>query len=283
MEIGVNLPNAGSKEFRDTAALVDRLGLDSVWVGDHVVMPSQVNSYYPYASDHQWPHPATDDWYDPLLSLAWAGAATSTVQLGTAVLVLPLRDPIILAKQVASLSAITGRRVLLGVGVGWMKEEFDALHVAFGKRGRRAEEMVDVMRRLWSGRPVSFEGEFFAMDRLCAHPIPTQPPLILWGGHSSASLRHVARVGDGWYPLRLTRDEFQKASEELRAVCDETGRDPKSLTVCVGLGPSRNLTAEACEWYFEHGAQHVVCRPPLDPDECREELVRVAALRSQYG
>jgi probable F420-dependent oxidoreductase len=281
----VYLPSCRTGEFdgaslAEGAALVESLVFYSVLVSDHVVMPAQVNSAYPYAGDHRWTYEPAHDWYDPLVSLTWAAAATKRVKLGTSVIVLPLRNPILLAKQIASLSRVASRRILLGVGVGWMKEEFDALDIPFHSRGRRAEEMVEVMRRLWSGDSVSYDGKYFSLDQLTAHPTPLPSPLILWGGHSARSLSHVARMGDGWYPLGLSVDDFEAAYAELDALCLKNGRRRESLSVCIGLGQSRNLTADVISWYSERNVSHLVCRLPSDPTEFRGEAVRISRIRN---
>jgi probable F420-dependent oxidoreductase len=278
--LGVLLPNANrnpsGRAIRETAAWARELGFDSVWAGDHIVMPNQVDSDYLRSPDHRWPFTPDADWYDPLLSLAWAATAAPDIQLGTSVVVLPLRHPIALAKQVASLSALTGRQLLLGVGVGWMREEFDALGMEFERRGRRAEEMVEVMRRLWTGGPVSFHGEFFGFDGLSQHPIPAKPPLILWGGNSRASMRHVARTGDGWQPNRVIRSEFQSVRAELAEMCVQAGRNVNSLTICAFHGGGRTLTAADYRWYADQGVQHLVTVPSSDHHGALADMKRMA-------
>jgi probable F420-dependent oxidoreductase len=280
MQLGVSLPSAGPSSsgvsIRDAAAWANELGFDSVWVSDHIVMPARVDSSYPYSTDHRWPFPADYKWFDPLLSLAWAASAAPDVQLGTSVIILPLRDPVLLAKQIASLDSLTNRQVLLGVGVGWMREEFNALGRPFENRGRRSEEIVEAMRRIWSGAQTTFGGDFVTMSELTAHPIPGHTPLVLWGGHSLACLRRVARLGDGWHPLGLTKEEFEAGRIQLEQFCAKESRDSGSLTVSVAVGTSQRLTSDECAWYMNRGVDHLICSPPRDPGEYVLELKRIA-------
>jgi probable F420-dependent oxidoreductase len=192
-------------------------------------------------------------------------------------MVLPLRDPVLLAKQVASLDVLTEGRVILGIGVGWMREEFDALKVPFADRGKRAEEMVELMRRLWSGSSTSFSGKFFSLDSVNLHPTPVRFPPILWGGHSRATLRRVATHGDGWLPLGLSQPDFLEKRRELESMCVRAGRDPDSLHVCVSIGASEQLNSDLYGWYLRQGVQHLVCSLPTgDLDGCHRELRRIA-------
>ena len=162
MKIGVNLPNFGSTASRvPLAALARRAeeaGFDSVWVSDHIVMPPVVTSPYPFSPDGRFPWPPDEPWYDPVIAMSFAAAATSRVEIGVGVLIAPLRQPVLLAKQIASLDAYSGGRIVLGVGAGWMEEEFDALGVPFAERTRRLEDTVHILRSCWRGQTVGHEG-----------------------------------------------------------------------------------------------------------------------------
>jgi probable F420-dependent oxidoreductase len=273
MQIGVNLPNHGpganGASVRDAAARANELGFHSVWVGDHTVRPGPTD---------RWPFPAHYEWLDPLLSLTWAASAAPDVQLGTAVLVLPLRDPIPLAKQIASLNHLTRQQVLLGVGIGWMKEEFDALGRSFVKRGQRSEEMVQAMRQLWMSLAPTFHGEFITLNGLGMNPLPERLPVVLWGGHSPAALRRVARIGDGWHPYGLTTMEFDAARVQLEQLCQDEGRDARLVIITANIGASQRLSSDLYVWYRDRGVDHLVCTPPGDPTEYLHELKRIANL-----
>ncbi len=283
MKIGVRLPGAGPQASRETleriARWADALGFHSVWVSDHVVMPDRVDSPYPYAADHRWPYAADHPWLDPLLVLAVVGAAAPHLGLGTSVVVLPLRHPILFAKQVATLDYLTGGRVLLGIGAGWMEEEFSVLGVPFGDRGRRAVEMVRLMRALWEGEHVEFRGRLWEVSGAQMAPPAIQRPVpILWGGHSEHALRRVVQVGDGWHPTRLAPAEVRAGLARLRELSEQHGRDPGSLQVVVRPGDA--LEDDTIGTYDAMGVHHLVMDPPLDgPDfkGCLRAMERVAA------
>ncbi len=283
MEIGVRLPGAGPLASRENLERIARwaeaLGFHSAWVSDHVIMPERVDSSYPYAPDHRWPFAADHPWLDPLVALAVVGATAPHVQLGTSVLVLPLRHPVLFAKQVSTLDYLTGGRVLLGIGAGWMEEEFRLLGVPFEDRGRRAVEMVNLMRALWSGERVGFRGRLWqiAEARMAPTPIRRQIP-ILWGGHSEHTLRRVARVGDGWHPLRLTVSEVKQGLARLRELSLKHGRDPDALLVVVRTGDA--FPGDAIHAYEAMGIHHLVMDPPLTGpklEDCLRAMERVAA------
>ena len=148
MEVGVIVPNAGPKASPENivavARLADELGYHSIWLTDHVVLPERVDAHYPYRSHGRWDYPADTKWLDPLLSLCWAAAACPGLKIGTSILVAPLRHPVLLAKQLSTLDFLTGGRLVLGIGVGWMEEEFEAIGQSYTGRGRRTEEMIDL-------------------------------------------------------------------------------------------------------------------------------------------
>jgi probable F420-dependent oxidoreductase len=282
--IGVRIPSAGESASPENLLRVARwaeaLGLHGVWVSDHVALPRQPDSLYPGAADGRWPYPADTDWYDPLLSLAWIARAAPSLRLGTSVLILPLRHPVHVAKQVATLDLLTGGRVTLGVGVGWLREEYDFAGAPFERRGARADEMTALMRALWAGGPVDFDGPTWRVRGAQAHPLPVQRPVpILWGGQSDASLRRVARLGDGWHPSRIAPVRLRERLNYLRARCDETGRDFSSLRIVVRA--SDPLDAALLAAYGALGVAEVIVEPPVeasDLSDCRAELERVAAV-----
>lgn len=284
MEIGIRLPSAGAKVSYENLVTVARwaeeLGYHSLWVSDHVILPEQVDSAYPYDPEHRWRLPAETDWLDPLLALAWAGAAAPSLKLGTSVMVVPLRHPILLAKQLATLDFLTGGRAVLGVGAGWMKEEFDLIGVPFARRGSRTVEMIELMRTLWAGETVDFQGEFYQVAGCKMYPRPVQGTIpIVWGGHSEAALRRIAQVGDGWHPTLITLAELAEGVNQLRQFCEEYGRDPASLLIIARPGKMYPIDAETQAQHQALGINHVVVDPPLtgpDLSAFREELERVA-------
>ncbi|MDG4664160.1 LLM class F420-dependent oxidoreductase [Mycobacterium sp. 236(2023)] len=219
------------------AAAAERSGFATLWVGEHVVMVDESDSHYPYSDDGRIAISADADWLDPLITLSFAAAATNRIELATGVMLLPEHNPVIVAKQAASLDRMTGGRLSLGVGVGWSKEEYDALGVPFEGRGARMAEYVAAMRTLWRDDVASFSGEFVSFDRVRINPKPhgRAVPIVL-GGNSDAALRRVAEWGDGWYGFNLADvEEAAYRASKLRALCREVGRDPTELRLAVSL------------------------------------------------
>jgi probable F420-dependent oxidoreductase len=286
MEIGLRIPGAGPNTSPENVVKVARwaeeLGYHSVWISDHVVLPEPetVKSYYPYDPENQWRYPADADWLDPFLVLAWAGAVAPSVKLGTSVLVVPLRNPVLLAKQLSTLDFLSGGRAILGAGVGWMKEEFELIDAPFQRRGARTEEMIKLMRAFWTGETVDFQGEFYQVSGCKMHPRSVQETIpVVWGGHSDYALKRVAKLGDGWHPTQTTIAQLAEGIERLRRFCQEYGRDPASVTVIARPGKVYPLNAETHRQHQELGVRQVVLDPPLDQPNlstCREEMERVA-------
>jgi probable F420-dependent oxidoreductase len=220
------------------AAGAEAVGFATLWAGEHVVMVDDGASRYPYAPDGRIAVPAQADWLDPLITLSFAAAATSTISLATGVLLLPEHNPVLLAKQVASLDMLSRGRLSLGVGVGWSREEFDALGVPFERRGARADEYLAAMRTVWRDDVASFAGEFvsFADIRVNPRPVRGRRIPIVVGGNSDAALRRAARLGDGWYGFNLEgTGHVRERMQRLRHACALTGRNPAELDVAVAL------------------------------------------------
>lgn len=249
------------------AAAADRSGFATLWAGEHVVMVDRSASRYPYSEDGQIAVPSTADWIDPLIGLSFAAAATSTIGLATGVLLLPEHNPVLVAKQAATLDSLSGGRLTLGVGVGWSREEFDALGVPFERRAARTAEYVSAMRTLWRDDVASFDGEFVSFDSVRVNPKPVAGkciPIVV-GGNSDAALRRVAAWGDGWYGFNL-RDVHQVAERiaYLDRQCEERGRGRRDLRLCVAL---RDLQIGDVAQLAELGVDDLVLveGPPEDP------------------
>lgn len=248
------------------AAAAERSGFATLWAGEHVVMVDEPESSYPYGEDGRIAVPADADWLDPLIALSFAAAATNRIELATGVLLLPEHNPVITAKQAASLDRMTGGRLSLGVGIGWSKEEYDALGVPFEGRARRMVEYVAAMRTLWRDDIASFTGEFVAFDRVRVNPKPHRRSIpIVLGGNSDAALRRVAEWGDGWYGFHLADvEEAAHRASKLRAICREVGRDPTDLRLAVALqDPSPADAARLADARIDELV--LVDTPPADP------------------
>jgi probable F420-dependent oxidoreductase len=225
------------------AQAAEDLGYASVWLSDHVVIPERIASSYPYSPDGRFPTLATQPYLEPLAGLGYLAGATRRVRLGTHVLILPYRHPLLTAKMVATLDNLSGGRVDLGIGVGWMREEFAALGLeerVFTRRGAATDEQLRILKTVWTEDVASFEGEFYSFDRLGALPHPTQQPYPpIWvGGHSPAALRRTARFGDGWLPIGgrppadLPPEALAAGWATIRAEAERVGRDTARLQLC---------------------------------------------------
>ncbi|MGX9790495.1 LLM class F420-dependent oxidoreductase [Mycobacterium sp. MMS18-G62] len=270
MRLGLHALGIGAGASRAVidavAAGAQRCGFATLWCGEHVVMVDRSASRYPYSDDGQIAVPPSVDWIDPLIGLSFAAAATSTIGLATGVLLLPEHNPVLIAKQAATLDTLSGGRFTLGVGVGWSREEFDALGVPFERRTARTAEYVAAMRTLWRDDVASFDGEFVRFDSVRVNPKPLarQGIPIVVGGNSDAALRRVAAWGDGWYGFNLA--DVQQVAERIAYLdrqCDERGRDRRDLQICVAL---RDLHIRDVEPLAELGVDElvVVDSPPAD-------------------
>ena len=240
MKFGIVFANTGPAAQGEYAAglgqAAEGAGFESVWTVEHVVVPAGYASSYPYSADGRMPGGEDVDMPDPLIWLAYVAAATTRLRLGTGILILPQRNPVILAKEVATLDKLSGGRLELGVGVGWMREEFDALGVPFETRARRTDEYIDALRALWTGTEASFSGEFTRFERVKSFPKPAQPggvPIVV-GGHSPAAARRAGRLGDGFFPAGGGLDELPPLLAEMRAAAAAAGRDADAIEITAG-------------------------------------------------
>lgn len=246
MQLGLHALGIGSGADRTVidavATTAERHGFATLWAGEHVVMVDDSESRYPYSDSGVIAVPAEADWLDPVIALSFAAAATSRIRLATGVLLLPEHNPVVVAKQAASLDRLSGGRLMLGVGVGWSREEFEALGVPFERRGARTAEYVAAMRTLWRADVASFDGEFVGFDSIRVNPKPVagQGIPIIVGGNSDAALRRVAAWGDGWYGFNLDGiGEVRDRIDRLEKLCTESGRARAGLRLAVALAAPR--------------------------------------------
>jgi probable F420-dependent oxidoreductase len=247
VEFGIALPGRGPLAKPDQvlkiAAKADALGYASIFVTDHVVLPSSMaRSVYPYSPTGQLPGGAAQDYLEPLAMLGCLARATSRARLGTSVLVIPYRHPVVTAKMLATIDRLSGGRVILGAGVGWLREEFEALGAPpFEARGAVTDEYLRLMRAAWTTDPVTFEGRWASVRGVHALPKPAQADGIpVWiGGHTDAAIRRTATLGDGWHPIAqrppamLLPDEYAACVRRLHGWAQVAGRDPKSITLTL--------------------------------------------------
>ena len=205
-----------ASQWTRLARTAEEAGFHSVVVSDHLVYPGNLRTPYPYTSDGKPRWDETASWPDPLIAVAALASATERLHLVTSIYILPLRHPVIAAKQVATASIFSGGRLTLGIGAGWMREEFEVLGQPFARRGRRLEEAVLVMQKLWTGCMVEHHGEFFDFEPIRMSPAPEFPVPIWGGGTSEPALRRAATRLDGWISEIQTREEIRATTSKLR-------------------------------------------------------------------
>jgi probable F420-dependent oxidoreductase len=256
-----------------TCELAEAAGLDSVWVADHIVLASDADGRvrqstpYPFAADGRFGVPAAANFPDPFVWLAFAAARTRSIALGTGTLVLPQREPILVAKQAATLDLLSGGRLRLGIGVGWYRDEFEVLGASWADRGRRTDEYIAAMRALWAPGIASFEGEFvsFTDVECCPKPLRHTIPLIVTGG-SRAAARRAGRVGDGFYPHDSER--LPELLDVVRQSAVDAGRDPGEVEIIVRVAedPLELTDGHFARWERLGVERLLVSTPKAAPD-----------------
>jgi probable F420-dependent oxidoreductase len=253
--------------FTETEQLVplaqaaEEAGFHGVLLSDHVVYPGRIDSTYPYAPDGKPPFGPETEFPEPFAAICAMAAVTTRLHFNTAVYLAPLRHPLEVAKSVATAAVISGGRVGLGVGVGWVREEYTLLGQDFHTRGRRLDEMIGIWRAVWAGGMVEHHGRDYDFDRLQLSPSPPGPVPIYVGGASRAALRRAARLGDGWLAAGHTPDEMVDVARELTRLRTEAGRagEPFDLVAAVTAAPDADLVRRL----EEAGATSLISYPPV--------------------
>jgi probable F420-dependent oxidoreductase len=275
VHFGFSLPGRGPLVKPDLllklAQAADRLRYSSLFVTDHVVFPATIRSTYPYQSSGQFPGGANQDYLEPLTLLSHLALATKKIRLGTSVLVIPYRNPVVTAKTLATLDFLSGGRVILGAGVGWLKEEFLALGAPpFEERGQVTDEYLRLMRLCWTKDQIRFEGKYYRVSDIVFLPKPIQKGGIpIWiGGHTDAALRRAGELGDGWHPIGhrppglLHPAEYAEKVKHIHAWAERAGRDRKAITLTfrarMELSPKRGKAPAGDREPFHGTADQVI-------------------------
>ncbi|AKK27674.1 LLM class F420-dependent oxidoreductase [Mycobacterium sp. EPa45] len=291
MELGLVLPHSGpmaSPTFiRDFATVAEEHRFDGLWAVDHLVLPRRVDS--PYVLGRA-PVTVADGWladhlapnFEMMTTLAWVAAQTSTIRLGTSVAVLPIRNPIANARQLASLDVLSGGRLTYGVGIGWMREEADAMGLPWHRRAARSEEHVAVLRAFWEGDEpfVEFHGEFVDFDEMDRRPQPVRRTIpILVGGHSPAAQRRAVRIGDGWIAAPMPPQRLVELIARLRRIASEEGRSLEEFRIVAGAAVGDVATVTSfVQPYREAGVDHLqLVLPDADPSETIDLIAAIAS------
>lgn len=249
---GVHLPNFGPNwqeiDLAGSARLVEEIGFDSIWLSDHIVLVDGAASTYPFSADGQFFLPADADWLEWTATAGFLAAHTRSIDIGVGVCVLPLRHPFLLAKQVATLDQLSHGRILLGVGAGWLAEEFEALGQDFASRGKAVEGSLQLLRQAWTGQPAAGEyGPYRVRAGVGTRPTPSRTPLPVYlGGESKAALRRTVQYGNGWYGTavdgRMPIDHLRSIVRQIQALCEHHERDPAEIDIALRVAaPGREV------------------------------------------
>jgi len=251
--------NCDPEQMSSAARAAEAAGFDSVWAGEHVILPDPQVPPSPMAP--------RDPALDPLVALTWAAAHTTTIALATGIIILPQRNPVVLAKQLASLDVLSGGRLMFGVGVGYLQPEFRAVGANFARRGEVTDEFLEAIAHLWYDERPEFHGEFADFGGVDAHPRPLQRPVpLVIGGHSRSAYRRAVRQAQGWYGFALDEKTAAACLDELGAVADREGRPDGLGPLEISITPRGPLTRERVEHFTELGVHRLVVMPRLDPD-----------------
>lgn len=242
LSIGAKLPHTGgitATQIPEAARQLEAAGFDSLWVSDHVALPATIESYYPFSQDGHANWPTDTPYFDVIAALTAAAAVTSKARLGTAVLVVPQRNPVLTAKQLACVAALAGGRLSLGVGAGWLREEFDLLGAAFDGRGAVLEDYLELYREAWTGRLQPRTGGYPIDKEFLILPTPPAPIPLLIGGHSPRALERAGRIGDGWLGQQdlpeLDPDALRREIGTVRTAAEKAGKDPAGHAMVLRL------------------------------------------------
>jgi probable F420-dependent oxidoreductase len=245
------------------ATNAERLGFATVWAPEHVVLLEKFASRYPYSGDGRLPVPTTTPLLDPFVALTYAAAHTSRIRLATGICILPERNPLVLAKVAASLDYLSNGRFALGIGIGWLEEEFKAIGVPWERRTKRTREYVEAMRNLWGDERSSYQGEFVSFENARSYPKPAQGRKlpILVGGQTEPALKRAAAYGDGWCGFNLTPEDTAQKIKHLRELRKAAGRASENFE--FSMSPTAASTPADLERYRDAGVDELYLSPAL--------------------
>lgn len=266
LKFGLSSINVGVSSYPETmvriAQAAEAARFDTVWGGEHVVL-----------SEAQSNIPPNSRFLDPVVALTFIAAQTRTIRLGTGVILFPQRNPLVLAKELASLDVLSGGRLIFGIGVGWSKQEYDALGVSFKDRGARADEYLAAMRAIWSETKPAYHGRFVSFADVQAYPHPLQqpyPPIVV-GGRSSAALRRAVEQANGWFGWALDLDETSRIIAELREVAKRSTRPETLGELEISIAPRVPVDRTSAQQFAELGVHRLVLIPPRNVDTASVE------------
>lgn len=254
-------PFANPDLFESLVLTAEEAGMESLWAVEHVVLPQGFQSKYPYSKDGAFPGGEKAPIPDPLVALSYAAGMTKNIRLATGIMILPQRNPLYVAKEWATLDVLSRGRAIMGIGIGWLKEEMEVVGVPFKERAARTEESVQAIRCLWKDQPEAFNGKYYQWGPLHSNPKPVQKPgvPIIVGGNVEGAARRAARVGDGFYPASGSMKTLPGLLDAMRDECAKVGRNPEEIELTVAAGmPDPGKVAR----YQELGVSRMMITPP---------------------
>ena len=277
MHIGVsNFPTGHSVDPAVLAKRAEELGFDSFWVPEHAIIPVQTTSRYPGSGDGTIPE-NYDQIADPFIALSRASATTRTIELGTGICLVPEHNPLLLAKEVATLDHLSGGRFLFGIGAGWLKEETEIMGGNFPHRWTQTREAIEAMKELWTKDESEYHGEYYDFPPVRCYPKPARkphPPILL-GGTARSVFKRIVDWGDGWMPTRATPEDIRQGREKLNELAAQAGRDPKSIQVIAySLPPDREVVKDYEEAGADMGTHRVASLPEKEALAQLEDIAR---------
>jgi probable F420-dependent oxidoreductase len=264
MKFGTFITSQRPERIAANIRAAEESGFESAWIGEHLILPVEYTSKYPYSADGRFPAPLDIPFHDPMLALAFAAAVTSRIKLATGVFVVPLRNPITTAKAVASLDVLSKGRVIFGIGVGWFAEEFAAAGAPFDRRALRTREYIELMKALWTEENPVYAGKTFSVKGVRFNPKPVQkphPPIVV-GGTSELAIKRAVRYGDGWYAVARSMEEAAKLLTQLEAQCRAANRT-HPVEVTMSLRPGHPLTLDEARELRDRGVARLLVGLPL--------------------
>lgn len=273
-------PAAEPEVIRVIATTAEAAGFHSLWAPEHIVLLDKYASKYPYSGDGKMPFETMSvDILDPFLALTYAAAVTSRIRLGTGICLVPERHPLTTAKEVASLDKLSGGRFDFGIGIGWLKEEFDALQIPWPKRAQRTRDYLAAMQSLWAEGESSHDGDFCAFGPVRSYPKPVQqphPPLI-FGGESGPALRRVGEIGNGWWGVNVTPEDTRRHVATIGEFARAAERDPATLSIAVTPAFGAPVTPDDARAFADAGADQVIVGAfGADADDYRRTIEGIA-------
>jgi probable F420-dependent oxidoreductase len=281
MKIGISGIGIGTTPGADKVTTIavnaERLGYSTIWAPEHVVLLDQYSSHYPYSPDHRLNMPMTRPFADPFITLTCAAMVTSKIRLATGICLVPEHNPLVLAKVIATLDFVSKGRVILGVGIGWLEEEFHAVGVPWERRAQRTRDYITAMRKLWGDELSSYAGEFVRFEGARSYPKPIHGAKlpVFFGGESGPALKRAAEYGDGWYGLNMDLNEATAKIRRLEEMLKANGRKRSDIEIAIRPSANASITKDDFKRYRDAGVDELVLVNAMELNTERETVNRL--------